>query len=114
MIITCEECSSSFNLDESLLKPTGSKVRCSICKFIFTAYPEEPDDVDLGLTLSTDDEDGKTPDEPSTDSTEIPDEISEPDITSDSDLPGSGSDPFIGMAPAGVLRLRGPVPGSCP
>ncbi|MBT3311518.1 MAG: hypothetical protein HN379_05940, partial [Desulfobacteraceae bacterium] len=83
MIITCEECSSSFNLDESLLKPTGSKVRCSICKFIFTAYPEEPDDVGLGLDLSKDDEDVEAPDELSTDSTEITEEISEPDITGD-------------------------------
>ena len=46
MIITCEECSTSFNLDDSLLKETGSKVRCSVCKNVFTAYPaaisEEP------------------------------------------------------------------------
>ncbi|MBW2298056.1 MAG: zinc-ribbon domain-containing protein, partial [Deltaproteobacteria bacterium] len=31
MIITCEECSTSFNLDEKFLKPSGSKVRCSKC-----------------------------------------------------------------------------------
>ncbi|MBW2568738.1 MAG: zinc-ribbon domain-containing protein [Deltaproteobacteria bacterium] len=40
MIITCKNCNSSFNLDESLLKPTGSEVRCSKCANIFTAYPE--------------------------------------------------------------------------
>ncbi len=39
MIITCEKCSTKFNFDESLLKETGSKVRCSKCKHIFTAYP---------------------------------------------------------------------------
>ncbi len=39
MIITCESCSTSFNLDESLLKPAGSKVRCSNCKTVFMAYP---------------------------------------------------------------------------
>ena len=39
MIITCESCSTSFNLDESLLKPEGSKVRCSNCKTVFLAYP---------------------------------------------------------------------------
>ncbi|MDL1962958.1 MAG: zinc-ribbon domain-containing protein [Deltaproteobacteria bacterium] len=39
MIITCNECDTRFNLDESLLKQTGSKVRCSKCKNIFTAYP---------------------------------------------------------------------------
>jgi pilus assembly protein FimV len=39
MIITCGNCETSFNLDEKLLKPTGSKVRCSKCKHMFTAYP---------------------------------------------------------------------------
>jgi pilus assembly protein FimV len=39
MIITCKKCDANFNLDESLLKPTGSKVRCSKCKEVFVAYP---------------------------------------------------------------------------
>jgi len=39
MIITCEECSTSFNLDEKFLKPSGSKVRCSKCQHVFTAFP---------------------------------------------------------------------------
>ena len=39
MIITCENCNTSFNLDEKLLKPSGSKVRCSKCKHLFIAYP---------------------------------------------------------------------------
>ncbi len=42
MIITCQECNSSFNLDENLLKPTGSKVRCSKCHQVFVAYPHTP------------------------------------------------------------------------
>ena len=50
MIITCEECSTGFNLDERLLKETGSKVRCSVCKTVFTAFPaatpEEPKDIE--------------------------------------------------------------------
>lgn len=41
MIITCENCETSFNLNEKLLKPTGSKVRCSRCKHMFTAYPPD-------------------------------------------------------------------------
>ncbi|PIE70561.1 MAG: hypothetical protein CSA22_07405 [Deltaproteobacteria bacterium] len=40
MIITCQECQTSFSLDDSLIKPSGSKVRCSVCKNIFLAYPE--------------------------------------------------------------------------
>lgn len=43
MIITCEKCDIRFNLDESLLKPSGSKVRCSKCKHVFTAYPPMPE-----------------------------------------------------------------------
>jgi len=39
MIITCNECDTRFNIDESLLKQTGSKVRCSKCKNVFLAYP---------------------------------------------------------------------------
>ncbi|MFO7560002.1 MAG: zinc-ribbon domain-containing protein [Desulfobacterales bacterium] len=43
MIITCEKCDIRFNLNESLLKPSGSKVRCSKCKHVFTAYPPMPE-----------------------------------------------------------------------
>ena len=39
MILTCEKCSTSFNLDDSLVKQEGSKVRCSVCGHIFTAFP---------------------------------------------------------------------------
>jgi predicted Zn finger-like uncharacterized protein len=55
MIIKCEECESRFNIDERILKKDGSKVRCSICKNIFTAFPpksrpiEETDEDDLAL-----------------------------------------------------------------
>ncbi|MFC1533900.1 DUF3426 domain-containing protein [Thermodesulfobacteriota bacterium] len=41
MIVKCEECQSKFNLDVSLLKQGGSKVRCSECKNIFTAFSPE-------------------------------------------------------------------------
>ena len=39
MIISCEQCQTKFNLDENLLQPAGSKVRCSKCTHVFTAYP---------------------------------------------------------------------------
>lgn len=41
MIITCEACNTSFNLDNKMLKPTGSKVRCSVCANVFTAFPQQ-------------------------------------------------------------------------
>lgn len=46
MIITCNNCNSRFNIDEKLIKPQGSKVKCSKCQTLFTVYPppveEEP------------------------------------------------------------------------
>jgi pilus assembly protein FimV len=40
MIITCKACNTSFNLDDKMLKATGSKVRCSVCANVFTAFPQ--------------------------------------------------------------------------
>ncbi|VFQ43533.1 DUF3426 domain-containing protein [Desulfoluna butyratoxydans] len=40
MIITCQECDSRFVLDDKLIKPTGSKVRCSSCKHVFKVFSE--------------------------------------------------------------------------
>mgnify|MGYP001441028522 CR=1 FL=1 len=91
MIITCGECDSSFILDDSLVKPSGSKVRCSNCKHVFVAYPVKPetlkeapaassydfeDDPDLTKAVAaidekdlefTDDELGVTPETPRVD-----------------------------------------------
>jgi pilus assembly protein FimV len=67
MIITCKGCNASFNLDESLLKPEGSKVRCSKCKEIFVAYPpvlpkeaEKPDEIISDLEFEQETEDFET------------------------------------------------------
>jgi predicted Zn finger-like uncharacterized protein len=52
MIISCNECDSSFAVDDNLIKEGGSKVRCSKCNSIFVAYPqplESNGDDDLGL-----------------------------------------------------------------
>jgi len=46
MIINCEECKSEFNLDESLIKEDGTKVRCSVCKNVFVAYPPVQESVE--------------------------------------------------------------------
>jgi len=43
MIIECEHCQSKFNLDEKMLKVDGSKVRCSMCKKAFMAFPSLPE-----------------------------------------------------------------------
>jgi predicted Zn finger-like uncharacterized protein len=44
MKIPCVSCQSIFLLDSNLVKPTGSLVRCSKCKYIFLVYPPSYDD----------------------------------------------------------------------
>jgi predicted Zn finger-like uncharacterized protein len=70
MIVTCNECESSFNVDDSLIKADGSKVRCSKCRSVFVVYPDTSDfemgedaddfslemDEDLGADLDSDEE----------------------------------------------------------
>ena len=57
MIVTCNECDSSFNVDDSLIKDGGSKVRCSKCSSVFVVHPEASgsewgeDDDDLALEM---------------------------------------------------------------
>lgn len=38
MIITCQSCATRYEIEENLIKPGGSTVRCSSCKNVFTAY----------------------------------------------------------------------------
>ena len=51
MVIQCESCQTVFNLDESLLKEEGTKVRCSRCRHILTAYPSASAPVDLKMEI---------------------------------------------------------------
>jgi pilus assembly protein FimV len=83
MIITCKKCDASFNLDESLLKPTGSKVRCSNCKEVFVAYPPEvSEEIEAPLDMELDVEDQKVTEDLDVDKKET----AEPDELDFSDL----------------------------
>ncbi|MBW1721568.1 MAG: zinc-ribbon domain-containing protein [Deltaproteobacteria bacterium] len=53
MIVTCEKCQSKFRLEDGLVKEGGTKVRCSLCRHVFTAYPSES--VEPGETEDTHD-----------------------------------------------------------
>jgi len=64
MVITCENCESKFRLDESLIKESGSKVRCSNCQHIFTAYRTSAAE-EISPTLDLQEEDPAQPDESS-------------------------------------------------
>ncbi len=78
MIITCQQCSTSYNLDETLLKPEGTKVRCTICKSIFTAYPplNTPSQPNVSAMESPQSSSELTASN-QTDSLEVPDDIAE-------------------------------------
>ncbi|MFO7986848.1 MAG: DUF3426 domain-containing protein [Desulfatiglandaceae bacterium] len=41
MIVQCENCQSTFNLDDALIQEGGTHVRCSLCKHVFKVYPPE-------------------------------------------------------------------------
>jgi predicted Zn finger-like uncharacterized protein len=41
MIVSCNKCDTSFNVDDRVIKKTGTKVRCSKCRHVFQVKPEE-------------------------------------------------------------------------
>ena len=47
MILTCTECSTSYNVDAAKIPPEGRTVKCASCEHRWTAYPvaEAPDTV---------------------------------------------------------------------
>lgn len=76
MIITCEKCATSFNLDDSLIKEAGSKCRCSQCKHVFTVYPSPlEEEKDEGLFSS----------EPDTEASSIEFDVEDDDLSFDED-----------------------------
>ena len=42
MIITCKSCQTLFRVEDSLVKPGGTKVKCNKCRQVFTAFPPNP------------------------------------------------------------------------
>ncbi len=42
MIITCSQCQARFKIDPEQIKDSGSKVRCSNCRHVFTIYRPRP------------------------------------------------------------------------
>ena len=40
MLIRCEKCSTTYELDEAVLPPQGAPVQCSRCQFVFTVRPQ--------------------------------------------------------------------------
>jgi predicted Zn finger-like uncharacterized protein len=55
MIITCEFCNAKYEVNDDLVKPEGTKARCSACNKVFTAYPQSQS---LNVDITSDFEDG--------------------------------------------------------
>ena len=83
MILTCENCNTSFNLDENLLKPTGSKVRCSQCRHIFTAFPPPPPETEAPPAAVPPEPEVEEPAPPPAETAEAADAEVTPDVSMD-------------------------------
>ena len=101
MIITCDECNSSFSVGDNLIKESGSKVRCSKCDAVFVAYPQAIEDTeaydaaedeltlddldsDLGDFLGDDEEDENLAMSTDTDQSDLElSDIDDPDLMMD-------------------------------
>jgi predicted Zn finger-like uncharacterized protein len=92
MIVTCEACFTNFNVNDALIKPTGSKVRCSKCQKVFKVFPYVSDEIleDVSPLLPAELSD-KIPDDslspPPLFETPSPDEPDMPQMTSSDHLP---------------------------
>ena len=42
MLVKCDNCQVTFNVNEALIKAKGTKLRCSQCKHVFKVYPPGP------------------------------------------------------------------------
>lgn len=51
MIVTCEGCETKFNVNDRMIKPAGSKVRCSKCRHVFIAHLPAAVETEEPLTL---------------------------------------------------------------
>ncbi len=63
MIVECEKCHTKFNLDENLIKETGSKFRCSICKHVFILFPPKTEPEIEEVSMGELEEPGAVPSE---------------------------------------------------
>ena len=43
MLISCEKCSTTYVLDETLIPASGAAVQCTRCSHVFTAFPPRPE-----------------------------------------------------------------------
>lgn len=54
MVIECSSCHARFKLADDKVKESGTKVRCTKCREVFTVFPESPPPVTLPvMTVST-------------------------------------------------------------
>lgn len=85
MILTCPSCDTRYNLPQDKLSPKGTKVRCTKCGNVFTAYPDGSPDLEEPAPPPPPEPAGDTP--------------SGMDMPDDTDLPGGDElDSDLGMS----------------
>ncbi len=108
MIVTCQSCLKHYSLDETRIKPTGSKVQCSQCKEIFTVYPPDKEPIALGTAPPVEITPVTTTTQPFVvskiaDEDVVPPEVSSDDVRIDfpetDDVSIAASDPILAFQP---------------
>lgn len=112
MIITCEACNTRYDVKEDLIKPQGTKMRCSACGKVFTAFPgpvsdesrsvesefdqlEETTGFEETTESVTEDSEFETGQETETETEEIDlDELEKTTAFEESETAGAGSDEY--------------------
>ena len=106
MIITCEECSTRFTLDDALIKPEGSKVRCGQCKHVFTAFLPDQDLPDFDTPAAELEMDDQEPDLAALDEEDTGDiPFDDPGLPEDEDLAIAPGDD-VDFDPSGDLDFE--------
>ena len=104
MIVTCQSCLKHYELDETRVKPSGSRVQCSQCKAIFTLYPPDKEPIVLDAAPPGETTPVTTTTQPfvatkTADEDEVPPEASSDEIHMDlpdsDDLPTAASEPTL-------------------
>ncbi len=95
MIVQCENCQTKFNVNETLLKPEGSKVKCSRCENIFKVYLPEQTEVEESVIDSSIQEEPEPDIEIESTDTEPDIEIESTDTEPDIEIESTDTEPDI-------------------
>ena len=105
MIVQCEACQTRFRLADEKIKATGTKVRCSKCKVVFTVTPPEPEPLEEAVDFGSFNMEKVAED--------VPSEVASAPASTPSDVPAPEeqpaphSDPEVDNAPDAAEQTAG-------